>query len=66
MLKELEKQDNHFVAHKHRRSALKNLHDSVSSDGIHPTSDWGLKIYSQSVKDAVVLAVRRMKRLGYI
>ncbi len=66
MLRELEREDKHFVAHKHRHSSLKSLRSDISKDGIHPDTEKGLILYKKSVKDASVLAVKRMVNLGYL
>ena len=66
MLKELEREDQHFLAHKHRYTSLRSLRADISQDGIHPDTPKGLKQYTTSIKDAIVLAMRRMVRLGYL
>ncbi len=47
-----------MIAFKHADSAICNLREDLSSDGVHLTSDDGLELYKKSIRKLLILLAR--------
>ena len=63
LLNNLNKLNPDIIIWKHKRSTLRNLKDGViSSDQIHITTDYGLKLYNFSIRAALIKGLKSLQQ----